>query len=42
MELGEIVHHRDGDSTNNTRDNMMVLPSQRYHAHCVFNIKADL
>ena len=33
LEPGEIVHHRDGDSTNNTRDNLLVLPSQRYHAH---------
>ncbi|MGX9686146.1 HNH endonuclease [Deinococcus wulumuqiensis] len=30
---GEIVHHRDGDSTNNTRENLLVLPSQAYHAH---------
>lgn len=30
---GEIVHHRDGDSTNNDRRNLLVLPSQRYHAH---------
>lgn len=33
LEPGEIVHHRDGDSTNNARDNLLVLPSQRYHAH---------
>ena len=30
---GEIVHHRDGDSTNNDPSNLLVLPSQRYHAH---------
>lgn len=30
---GEVVHHRDGDSTNNTRENLLVLPSQAYHAH---------
>lgn len=30
---GEIVHHRDGDSGNNARENLLVLPSQRYHAH---------
>ncbi|RJF72733.1 HNH endonuclease [Deinococcus cavernae] len=30
---GEIVHHRDGDSTNNTRENLLVLPSQACHAH---------
>lgn len=30
---GEIVHHRDGDSTNNTRENLLVLPSQAHHAH---------
>lgn len=30
---GEVVHHRDGDSGNNSRENLLVLPSQRYHAH---------
>lgn len=30
---GEIVHHRDGDSTNNSRENLLVLPSQAFHAH---------
>lgn len=30
---GEVVHHRDGDSGNNSRENLVVLPSQRYHAH---------
>ena len=30
---GEVVHHIDGDSTNNTLGNLVVLPSQSYHAH---------
>ena len=30
---GEIVHHRDGDRTNNAPENLLVLPSQAYHAH---------
>ncbi|WP_083653504.1 HNH endonuclease [Deinococcus marmoris] len=34
---GEIVHHRDGDSTNNAPENLIVLPSQRYHAHIEFH-----
>jgi HNH endonuclease len=33
LEPGEIVHHRDGDPRNNDRGNLLVLPSQRYHAH---------
>ncbi|GAA4015690.1 hypothetical protein GCM10022631_29900 [Deinococcus rubellus] len=30
---GEIVHHLDGDSTNNAPENLLVLSSQRFHAH---------
>lgn len=30
---GEVVHHRDGDSLNNAPGNLLVLPSQRLHAH---------
>ncbi|GGR74415.1 hypothetical protein GCM10008959_39600 [Deinococcus seoulensis] len=30
---GEVVHHRDGNSLNNAPENLLVLPSQRYHAH---------
>ena len=29
---GEIVHHLDGDPTNNHPDNLVVVPSQRLHA----------
>lgn len=29
----EIVHYIDGDSTNNNPENLLILPSQRYHAH---------
>lgn len=28
---GEVVHHVDGDPTNNHPDNLRVLPSQRHH-----------
>lgn len=36
---GEIVHHRDGDSTNNDPANLLVLPSQRYHAHIEYHLR---
>ncbi len=36
---GEIVHHRDGDSTNNDPSNLLVLPSQRYHAHIEYHLR---
>lgn len=29
----EVVHHRDGDSTNNSLGNLIVLASQALHAH---------
>ena len=29
----EVVHHRDGDGTNNARENLLVLRSQAHHAH---------
>lgn len=38
---GEIVHHRDGDSTNNDPSNLMVLPSQRYHAHVEYHLRCE-
>ncbi|WP_161883493.1 HNH endonuclease [Deinococcus alpinitundrae] len=31
--FGEVVHHLDGDSTNNASENLLVLSSQRFHAH---------
>ena len=31
LEVGEVVHHRDGDKANNAKDNIRVLPSQRHH-----------
>lgn len=37
----EIVHHRDGDSTNNAFENLLVLPSQRYHAHAEFHLRRE-
>ena len=30
---GEVVHHLDGDSTNNAPENLLVRSSQRFHAH---------
>ena len=30
---GEVVHHLDGDSTNNAPENLLVLSSQGFHAH---------
>jgi hypothetical protein len=38
---GEIVHHRDGDSTNNAREHVLVLPSQRYHAHVEYHLRCE-
>lgn len=38
---GEIVHHRDGDSTNNEPENLVVLPSQRYHAHMEYHLRRE-
>ena len=31
LKPGEVVHHRDGDRTNNKPDNLRILPSQRHH-----------
>lgn len=36
---GEIVHHRNGDSANNAPDNLVVLPSQRLHAHIEHHLR---
>ena len=30
---GEVVHHRDGDKTNNHPDNLQVFPSHSLHMH---------
>lgn len=30
---GEVVHHRDGDKTNNAPENLEVLPSNGHHHH---------
>ena len=38
---GEIVHHRDGDSTNNDPDNLLVLPSQAYHTHVEHHLRCE-
>ncbi|WP_135230614.1 HNH endonuclease [Deinococcus fonticola] len=35
----EVVHHRDGDSLNNEPANLIVLPSQRVHAHAEFHYR---
>ena len=38
---GEVVHHRDGNSLNNHPDNLLVLPSQRHHAHLEFRLRRE-
>lgn len=38
---GEVVHHRDGDGMNNAPDNLLVLPSQRYHAHLEHHLRRE-
>lgn len=35
----EVVHHRDGNSLNNEPANLIVLPSQRVHAHAEFHYR---
>lgn len=37
----EVVHHRDGDRTNNRRDNLLVLSSQQYHAHIEYHLRCQ-
>lgn len=36
---GEVVHHRDGNCLNNAVENLIVLPSQRYHAHIEYHLR---
>ena len=36
---GEVVHHRDGDRTNESPENLVVLPSQRHHASIEFHLR---
>jgi HNH endonuclease len=31
LEPGEVVHHINGDKTDNRPENLRVLPSQRHH-----------
>lgn len=38
---GEVVHHRDGNSLNNQPENLLVLPSQRHHAHLEFRLRRE-
>jgi len=38
---GEVVHHLDGDTRNNTPENLMVLPSQGYHAHAEYVLRRE-
>ncbi|MGX9688605.1 HNH endonuclease signature motif containing protein [Deinococcus wulumuqiensis] len=35
----EVVHHKDGNSLNNDPNNLIVLPSQRVHAHAEFHLR---
>ena len=39
---GEVMHHRDGDSLNNSPDNLLVLPNQRYHAHIEHHLRCQM
>lgn len=36
---GEVVHHVDGDCTNNAPSNLVVLPSQRHHAALEYHLQ---
>lgn len=38
---GEVVHHRDGDSTNNAPENLLVLRSQSFHAHAEWVLRHE-
>lgn len=38
---GEVVHHRDGNRLNNARENLLVLPSQRFHAHLEYHLRCE-
>lgn len=38
---GEIVHHRDGNKANNAPENLLVLPSQAYHAHLEYHLRCE-
>lgn len=38
---GEIVHHIDGDCTNNAPENLLILPSQAYHAHIEWILRRE-
>lgn len=29
----EVVHHRNGDPTDNRAENLIVMPNQAWHAH---------
>lgn len=32
LKVGEVVHHLDGDNTNNDLKNLLLLPSQAHHS----------
>ena len=38
---GEIVHHRDGNRLNNAPENLLVLPSQAFHAHIEYHLRCE-
>lgn len=38
---GEIVHHRDGNRLNNASENLLVLPSQAFHAHIEYHLRCE-
>lgn len=35
----EVVHHRNGESLDNSLSNLIVLPNQRVHAHVEFHAR---
>lgn len=41
LRSGEVVHHINGDSTDNTPENLLVLTSQSEHAHAEWILRRE-